>query len=396
MHSRRWILIIGIAAAVILAIVYGFMPRPVAVDISRASRGPMMVTVEEEGKTVVRDRFVLSAPISGYMRRISLEAGDPVRTGQKLAELEPLRPEVLDPRQYAAAEASVSAAEAAFKAADEKARAARADAEYAQNQSDRFIKLFETGYVSREDRDRAETDARRARAVLQSAEESASAARFELEKARTTLKYSADRAGNYSRTVPVPAPVNGRVLKIHHKSEGVVNSGEPLLDIGDPSRLEVRAEVLSSDAVKIGPGSAVHFVRWGGDQPLSGRVRVIEPAGFTKVSSLGVEEQRVLVISDITSIPESWQRLGDGYRVETKFVIWEGKDVLQVPASSLFRKGEGWAVFVVEGKKARLRDVGIGHRNGLSAEVLKGLSEGDEVIAHPDDSISDGVRVRPR
>jgi len=175
-----------------------------------------------------------------------------------------------------------------------------------------------------------------------------------------------------------------------------VNSGEPLIDIGDPGKLEVKVELLSADAVKIKIGTPVFFERWGGDPALSGKVRVIEPAGFTKISSLGVEEQRVLVIADITSLPESWQRLGDGYRVDARFIIWEGKNVLQVPASALFRKGEGWAVFVVKNKRAHLRQVEIGHRTGLVAEIVSGISEGEMVIAHPDESIKDGTRVRPR
>jgi HlyD family secretion protein len=190
--------------------------------------------------------------------------------------------------------------------------------------------------------------------------------------------------------------VSGRVLKVHRESEGVVNAGEPLLDVGNPGSIEVKVEVLSADAVKIRKGTPVLFERWGGDTPLEGTVQVVEPSGFTKVSSLGVEEQRVLVIIDITSPPGTWQRLGDGYRLEASFIIWEGKEVLQTPASALFRVGDGWAVFTVVNRRARLRAVEVGHRNGLTAEILSGLTEGEMVITNPDDSIRDGMRVRLR
>lgn len=396
MHSRRWILIVGIAAVVVAAIIYGFLPRPLPVEIIAVSRGPMMVAVEEEGKTVVKDRFVLSAPVAGYLRRVALEVGDQVRKGQAVFELEPLRPEVLDPRRHAAAAAALSAAEAALKSAEENVRAAKADADVAKAHADRIAKLLEEGFVSRGDRDRADGEAKRSEALRESAAAAAAAARFEREKARTALQFPSAGPADISRKVQVSSPANGRILKIHRKSEGVVNSGEPVLDIGDPAGLEVRTEVLSADAVRIRPGSRVFFERWGGDQPLEGQVRVVEPAGFTKVSSLGVEEQRVLVVSDISSIPGSWQSLGDGYRVEARFIIWEADDVLRVPASALFRHKEGWAVFLVQNGKARLRSVSTGHRNGTTAEVLDGLSEGDMVIAHPDDLVKDGIRVRRR
>jgi len=196
--------------------------------------------------------------------------------------------------------------------------------------------------------------------------------------------------------VVIKAPVNGRILKIDRKSEGVVNEGQALIEIGDPRALEVEVDVLSADAVRIRPGMPVIFERWGGEEDLKGKVRVIEPAGFTKISALGVEEQRVLVISDIVSPPEKWAELGDGYRVEASFILWEGPDVLQVPTSALFHYKVGWAVFVVRNNKAKLSTVNIGYNNGLSAEVLSGLVESDTVITHPDSSIGEGTRVRLR
>jgi HlyD family secretion protein len=199
-----------------------------------------------------------------------------------------------------------------------------------------------------------------------------------------------------SSVLAVVAPVAGRVLAVPHESEGVVQPGQPLIEIGNPATLEVLVEVLSTAAVKIRPGARVLLDRWGGPGTLEGRVRVVEPAGFTKVSALGVEEQRVRVLADIVSPAEQWQSLGDGYRVEAAFVLWEGKDLLLAPTSALFRKGEGWALYVAEGGRARLRSVKVGERNGLDARILDGLKAGDQVIAHPDEKIVEGVRVKAR
>lgn len=198
------------------------------------------------------------------------------------------------------------------------------------------------------------------------------------------------------KAVIIRSPVSGKVLKLHRESEGVVNAADPLIDIGDPRSMEIKAEILSADAVKIKKGTTVIFERWGGEKALSGRVRVVEPAGFTKVSSLGVEEQRVLVIADFTSPVDLWEGLGDAYRLDASFIIWEGQNVLQVPASALFRKGETWALFTIEKKRVRLRQVEIGHRNGLIAEIVSGLKEGEMVVSHPDDEVKEGARVKVR
>lgn len=390
-------MLLAILAAVALAVAYGFMPRPVAVDALEVRRGPMSVTIEEEGKTRVIDRFVVSAPVAGFARRIELNAGDPVKRGQVLVALEPLRAEVLDPRKRAEAEARVKAAEAALKEAEEEMAASRASADYAEAELRRIQGLHEKGYVSMGEFEQAETDARLAGARLRSLGFAVDVARFELEAARTALLYSAaEGTGGLKRRVAISSPVHGRVLKVQHESEGVVAAGEALIEIGDPRALEVEVEVLSDDAVRIGPGTRVLLERWGGAGPLEGRVRAVEPAGFTKVSALGVEEQRVLVISDIVSPPERWERLGDGYRVEARFILWEGEDVLQAPSSALFRHEEGWAVFVMKNGRALRRQVETGRRSGLSAEVLSGLSEGEMVIPHPDRSIEDRTRVKLR
>lgn len=397
MTWRRWIVVFALLGIVAFAVAYGFRASPVLVEAGRVTRGPLQATVEEEGMTRVADRFVVSSPVAGIARRIDLDVGDPVAKGTPLVVLEPLQASVLDPRSRAEAQARVAAAEAALSAAGENARDAAAHDGYAATKLARTRGLFETGFATRDAFDQAETEARRAQAARRSAEFAVEVARYNLEAARTALRYSAaEGAGSRSGSFPVRAPVAGRVLAVPHKSEGVVSPGQPLIEIGDPAALEVEVEVLSADAVRLRPGMRVLFDRWGGNVPLEGSVRVIEPAGFTKVSALGVEEQRVHVIADIASTAEGRERLGDGYRLEARFILWEGEDVLRVPAGALFRHGDGWAAFAIEKGTARLRPVRIGRRGSLTAEVLSGFSEGDTVVVHPGDSVREGVRVRPR
>ena len=396
-QTRRRVFVISVAAIVVLALVYGFIPKPIPVDTATVSRGPLRVTVEEEARTRVRDRFVISAPVQGFLRRIELDAGDLVKKGQQVAALDPARSTVLDPRSRAEGEAAVAAAQAALETAKEKARAASADAEYSRQRLARVKELFDGGYVSKDDYDQAEAAAKKANAVRDSSDSAAGTAKADLDRAKSVLRYSGARyQGGAGESVIVRSPVAGTVLKLHRQSEGVVNVGEPLLDIGDPRNLEVKSEVLSAQAVKIGTGTRVLFERWGGPQVLEGRVRVVEPAGFTKVSSLGVEEQRVLVIIDLTSASGVWQGLGDGYRLDATFVLWEENSVLQVPESALFRKGDGWALFTIEDKRAKLREVNVGRRSGIAAQIISGIPEGAVVIAHPDDTIREGVKVRSR
>lgn len=395
--TRRKIFIISVFLIVIVGVGYGFMPKPVPVDIVKAVRSGMKVIVEEEGKTRVRDRFIISAPVPGYLRRVELKVGDIVNKGQPVATVEPLRSVALDPRSRAEAEAGVAAFLSAKAAADERVRAAAAGADYADKNLERQRKLYESGYISRDIFEQADAETKRAAAGLLAAEASLKTAAAELGRARAALGHSADEGvADRKRNVIIRSPVGGRVLKLQRESEGVVNAGEPLIDIGDPGSLEVKMEVLSADAVMISPGTRVIFERWGGGPPLSGKVRIVEPAAFTKISSLGVEEQRVLAIADITTVSEEWRRLGDGYRVEAKFVIWEGRDILQVPAGGIFRKGEDWYVFVAESGRARLKQIKIGHRNGQTAEVISGIAEGQEVLVHPDDAVRDGARIKPR
>jgi HlyD family secretion protein len=395
MHRRRNLGLVVLAVGLLATLAWGFWPRPVLVEVATAARGPLQVTVEEEGYTRVKDRFVISAPVAGFVRRINLDAGDALGRGQTVAVLEPLRSEVLDPRSRARAEAQIAAAQAALKAAEEKVAAARAETEFAGNEYARKQKLRARETISQTLLEEAETRARQAAANEQSARFNVEVARFDLEAARTALRYSlADDDAKRPVTVELKAPVDSRVLRVHHESEGVVAAGENLLEIGDPTRLEVAVDVLSQDAVRIRPRTRVLFFRWGGDAPLEGVVRTVEPSGFTKISALGVEEQRVWVISDLVSPPEMWRHLGDGYRVEATFILWHDPDVMQAPTSALFRHGDAWAVFTVENGRARRRAVEVGHRNGLVAQITGGLQPGDRVITHPDDRIEDGVRVQ--
>lgn len=394
MKINRTTTIILFVAALLALLVWGFWPAPLLVESGMAKRAPLRVTVEEEGQTRVKDRYVISAPVAGYLQRIVLEVGDAVTQGQPLARMEPLRPEVLDPRSRARAEAQVAAAQASIKRAEQQESAARAAATYARNDYARKQQLEEKNLVSREVVEQAATHSREAAAELRSAGFAVEVARHELEAAKTALQFSITNNGEAApETVSIKAPINSRVLQIHHKSEGVLVTGEPLLEIGDPAALEIAVDVLSADAVRIRPGTRVQLLRWGGPQALDAVVRTVEPTGFTHISALGVEEQRVWVIADLVSPRKHWEQLGDGYRVEAHFILWEADDVLQIPTSALFRQDDSWAVFVIDAGKARLTTVSTGHDNGLITEVLDGLAEGTQVILHPDDRIEDGVRV---
>jgi len=386
-----------IAAALVLigVLAFGFRPGAVSVDLVQAQLGPLRVTVEEEGRTRVIDRYVISAPVPGYLRRIELDVGATLKPGQMVAQLEPMRSDVLDPRRRAEAESRVVAARAAVQAAEQRTGAAEAEAEYAASEKERLERLYQSRTVSLDAFQQSESGARRTRAALQSARFQVDVARAELKVAEATLAYSAaGGTGGTPEQVPITAPVGGQLLKRMHESEGVVAAGEALLEVGDPLSLEVEVDVLSRDAVRIAPGMPVQLERWGGETPLQGTVRRVEPVGFTKVSALGVEEQRVLVIVDITSPREQWLRLGDGYRVEAVFILWQGEKVLQVPSSALFRSGADWSLFVVENGRATTRPVKLGHEGGINVEILDGVRPGDWIIAHPGDAVADGVRVQ--
>ena len=392
---RRRVFIISIVLIVVVLLVYGFLPKTRDVDLVSVTRGPLQITIEEEGRTRLKDRFTISAPTAGYLRRINVKVGDAVKKGQVVAVLEPLQSQALDPRSRATAETAITSTEASLKAAIEREKVAAADAAYLEQRRERLKVLYDKGSISKDQFDQINSEARKARALQLSAAAEVNFAKSERERAKVSLgNFSSVReSGN---AVKVIAPVNGAVFRVYRESEGAVNIGEPLMDLGDSRDLEVRVEVLSSDAVKIKQGTHVLFKRWGNDEPLTGKVRLIEPAGFTKISSLGVEEQRVLVLADITSSPEQWNVLGDGFRMEAHFIIWEEENILQIPASALFRSGKDWAVFAAESGRARKRVIEIGQRNGLAAQIVSGLKENEKVIAYPDDTISEGTKIKQR
>jgi HlyD family secretion protein len=396
MLLRKHPLITVISIAIVLLLVWGFWPQPVKVEGQAARRAPLTITIEEEGRTRVIDRYVIAAPVDGVTCRVRLNVGDPVKKGETLLTITPMQSRVLDPRSRAQAKAKVDAAEAALHAASEQARAASAAAELASNELARLTPLLKQGVITRDAFDKAQTAANTASANQRSADFKVEVASYELDAARSVLEYPTDNDIDNVEQVAVHSPIDGRILKVDHECAGPVRTGEPLLEVGDPAALEVEVDVLSADAVQIKPGMQVLFDRWGGEGLLEGQVRVVEPVGFTKVSALGVEEQRVLIISDFTSEAGKWQRLGDGYRVEARFILWHEESVLQVPASSLFRYRDGWALFLAKDDRAERRRVTVGQRNGLVAQILDGVSEGDTVILHPSDEVEDERRVTVR
>lgn len=380
------------------ALVYTFMPRPVSVDLVEAAHGPLLITIDEEGETRVRDIYVLSAPVAGRALRIDAEVGDRVVAGKTVvAEIEPIDPAFLDPRSEAQARADINAAESARELALAQLDSARAELEFAESELQRARQLVSDKLISEHALDEAERGYKTRKAELATARAALQMSSFELERARAQLvsPVSTHERPERCDCVPLRAPVNGRILRVLHESEGVVAAGEPLVEIGNPEDLEIVTDLLSTDAVRAAAGQRVIIRQWGGEQTLEGRVRRIEPFGFTKVSALGIEEQRVNVIIDFAN-DEGWERLGHGYQVETRVVLWESGDVLAVPLTALFRDGERWALFVEEDGRATLRHVETGQKNGVFAEIREGVDAGDKVIAHPSDRVSDGIRIASR
>lgn len=376
-------------------IAWGLWPRPVIVETGTAARGPLTVRVSEEGKTRVRNRYVVAAPVAGKMRRVPLKPGDDVKAGETvLTAIEPVAPPLLDPRARLQAEAVISMHEASRRRAAETLDARRSALKMADADRDRMRAVTREGTLSKSDRDKMEGDASIRAAEVRVAEFSLQVIDHELAQARATLdRPEAVFTGNL---VEVKSPVSGRLLKVMQESEMVVAPGTPILEIGDPADIEIEAEILSRDAVAIRPGDSVEVEQWGGEAPLRGRVRRVEPAAFTKISALGVEEQRVIVLSDPVEMPEAAKALGDRYRVEVRVAIWHADDVLVVPAGALFREGNAWKTYRYRDGKARLTGIEAGHSDGRFTEILSGLEPGDEVLLHPPDTVKDGSAVRKR
>ncbi|SDR76479.1 efflux RND transporter periplasmic adaptor subunit [Opitutus sp. GAS368] len=374
----RWLpYVLGVGLVVALG--FGLRPRPAPVETALATSGPLRATVSEEGKTRIKQRYVVSSPVTGQLRRVPFKPGAAIAAGDVVAVIEPMAASPLDPRSRALAEARRDSAVAAL----EQTRAAHA---LAINDLKRAQAMFDTGTLAPQDLDAAkirETVA--AREVV--------AAEGALRAAETELAVNNPAAA--PALVEVRAPVAGRVLHVFQESERPVTAGTPLLDAGDPADLEVVIELLSRDGAALAPGARVALEQWGGPKPLDARVRLVEPAAFTKISALGVEEQRVNVVADIITPLTERPTLGDNFRVEARVIVWESEQVLKVPVSALFRRGGESAAYVVRGGRAVLVPVEAGRSSGSEVQVLKGLTAGDEVILYPGDRVSDGQRVQP-
>lgn len=382
-----------LALALAGAIAYGLRPSPVGVETARVTRGTFLVTVEEDGRTRVKDRYLISAPLAGRVGRPSLRAGDAVEQGEVLVRMVPVASPLLDPRARVEADARVEAARAAVSQAITAIARARAAQAYARRDAERQRSLLAGGATAPQIVEQAELAERMRAEELASAEFGRRVAESELRLARAALLRL--ESGSVE-ALPVRAPVRGRVLRVLQESEGVVQPGTPLLEIGDPEALEIVVDVLTTDAVGIHEGAPVRIERWGGGHILRGHVHRVEPSAFTRLSALGVEEQRVNVVIDLDTPAAAAESVGDGYRVEVAITVLQRTDRLLVPLGGVHRLDEGWAAFVVDGGRARLRRVTIGGRNGSEAEVLEGLRESERVVLYPTDRVEDGVRVRER
>lgn len=398
----RRVLTIGLLGLFVGFLAYSFRPQPVLVDIGIVSAGPMKVSVAEEAKTRVRDVYVVSAPVTGRLLRIEQEAGDPVEASTTVvAAMLPSDPSFLDVRSMTEAEAGVRSATAALALAKAEVDKAAAEVKFAELELKRARELVRKKAASKAALDRAELELRSSEATLQMTHATVQAKEADLETAKARLidptRASELEDPQQNGIVSVRAPVSGRILRLLQESETVVTAGTALIEIGDPrGDLEIVVELLSTDAVQVKKGNRVIIEKWGGEGLLAGVVDRIEPFGFTKVSALGVEEQRVNVILQFSGPPERRATLGHGFRVEVRIVVWEEKDVVRVPSGALFRDGDGWAVFRYDGETAQQITVKIGRNNGVVAQVLEGLSADDQVVLYPSDRVSDGVRIASR
>jgi HlyD family secretion protein len=388
--TDRRLLLSAVVIGSLIAI--ALWPGAVTVDVAAVSRGPLAVTIDEEGRTRVRDRFVVTAPVTGRILRIELEPGDRVTRGAVVARLQPESPPLLDARTRAEAAAAVESAQATLGHARAEEQRVRAALAQAQRELARTRRLTSAGVTTTQDLEAREADGQVAGEAVNAAAFAVRAALAEVERAQARVGTSVSVRGGGA--VAIKAPVDGVVLQRLRESESIVPAGEPLIEIGDPQQIEIVTDLLSTDAVRVKPGARAMIEQWGGDTSLAATVRRIEPAGFTKVSALGVEEQRVNVVLDFADAgDETCALLGDAYRVETRIVLWEAPNVLKVPTNALFRDNTQWAVYVVSGGRARRTIVEIGHQTAQEAEVLDGLTDGAMVIVHPGDLVRDGTRI---
>jgi HlyD family secretion protein len=401
MHAILTKRIIGalVAGLVVAGAVWFAWPQPIAVDIATVAKGPMEVTVDDEGKTRVRHVYTVSAPLAGKVLRTSRHVGDQVIADETVvAVMQPTVPGFHDVRTHEELQAALAAAEATVRFAEADMRRIEAALAFSRSELKRAELLVRTDAISLKALDKAKFDVETNEAALASTKAQLEVRRHERTSIAAKLIHptnGADPQSDPSCCIQIRAPVTGRVLKLIQESETVVQPGAPLIDIGDPVDLEVVADLLSTDAVRIKQGAMVQIDGWGGSA-IQGRVTRVDPAGFLKVSALGIEEQRVRVTMDFVDSPESWSRLGHDYRVIVHVTVWNSNNVLTIPVGALFRKGEEWVVFAVQGGRARVTSVKIGNRNNRIAEVSSGLSEGDRVVLHPSDRVKDGVTVAER
>ncbi len=396
---RRWFRL-GFTGAAVVAIAgllfWAFRPEPVEVAIARAAKGPLTVTVDHEGKTRVKERYVVSSPLTGRLHRITLEPGDGISTDSTIvAVVEPVDPDLLDARARALAQARVEAAHAAREQAETTLDQAKVVLSRESAELERLRQLKAREVTTTREYEAAMYAEQLAATGVRSAEFALKIADFELEQAQAALIHSRPDSDGGSTTFQfeIPAPISGVVLRVLQESTTVVAPGTPLIELGDLDDLECEVDVLSTDAVKVHPGQRVIFEHWGGKQPLEGRVRIREPAAFMKVSALGVEEQRVNIITDLTTPRSERPSLGDGYRVEARIVIWESPNVLMIPAGALFRQNGKWTVYTTRDGRSVSRQVAIGHSDGLRTQIVDGLNEGEAVILYPTDRVVEAARV---
>lgn len=374
----------------LLAIINGLRPKPVNVETAAATLGPLTVTVFEEGKTRIRHRYVITPPVAGFLNRVALRAGAPIQAGKTvLATIEPQMAGFLDPRARAQADAAVDAAEATKMSRQANLERAASALDLARRDFARAESLRKTGAISVQDFDSAENRVNVLTRESRAAQFALRVAEFEVAQAKAALVQATQP--EKSEPISILAPVDGFVLNVFEENSRVVTVSTQIMEVGDPRDLEAEIELLSTDAVGVTPGAEVSIEQWGGNKPLRGRVSVVEPGGYTKISALGVEEQRVKVRVDFA---DSTAKLGDRYRVEARIVTWHGDDVLQIPTGALFRRGNDWMTFTVTDGRARLQKVEIGHTNGTAAQVMSGLQKDAVVIVHPPDSIREGTRVK--
>ena len=382
---------------VLALLVWAFMPRATEVEVASVTQGRFERSVQEDGKTRLRDRYVVSTPLAGRVARITLRQGDSVERDAMVATLWPLVPALLDERARDQQNAHVGTLEASVSRAKANVGRAMAALDQARAELKRNEALAKEGFVSPNQNETGRLTVRLREQELESARQEESGARHELDQSRIALRqYSSGSTGAQQRAWQIKAPVSGKILKIQQQSEGIVQAGTPLMELGDPSQLEVVVDVLTEDAAQITPGTPVQLSNWGGPETLEGRVRLIEPAAFTKVSALGVEEQRVNAVIDITSAPDKRATLGDGFKVDVRVLVQVVENAVKVPVSALFPVGARSALFVVEGGRARQREIEVAARNGVEAWVKTGLAPGTPVIVYPPTALKDGARVTTR